>query len=255
MAAKNHRVLIWCLPALIFLSIGIFGFGLILNRTTFPTFVMLLVLGLIITRVLFLLLSGKKPGAKLFLAVLWLVIFALLLSSSIYMPWMLHRSTKKDAVSRFKAGVADLTQAADFDSLDVGPVRSVEYHSFVNHVLFFTSEACTLICNYDETEYAKALAMVEDRYDFRTKQLETGRFNDKHSKIVIDPQAAIGDDRFRFVLPGDYNSEPFYKECLLIMNNDEKRQIAYIAFSDSDLDIADDLEKFLNEYCGWRYVQ
>ena len=255
MAAKTHRVLIWCLPALIFLSIGIFGFGLILNRTTLRTFVMLLALGLIVTRLLFLLLSEKKLGAKLFSAVLWLVIFALLLSSSIYMPWMLHRSTEQDAVSRFKAGVADLTQATDFDSLDVGPVRSVEYHSFVNHVFIFTSEACTLICNYDEAEYAKALEMVEDRYDFRTKQLETGRFNDKHSKIMIDPQASIGEDRFRFVLPEDYNSEPFYKECLLIMNNDEKRQIAYIAFSDIDLDIADDLEEFLNEYCGWRYVQ
>ncbi len=196
----------------------------------------------------------KEGRCKLFSAVLWFVIFGLIVSRSVLMPWTLHRSTQRDALSKFKAGVANLTQAADFDSLDVGSVRSAKYHTFITHFLYFTSEAYTLICSYDEEEYAKALASLENRYDFRTKQLETGRVGDKNSDEMIDPCATIGDDCFHFVAPGDDSSYPFYKDCLLIMNNEVKHEIAYIAFSDPDLDMSDDLVEFINEYCGWSYV-
>ena len=38
------------------------------------------------------------------------------------------------------------------------------------------------------------------------------------------------------------------------MKNDVERQIAYIAFSDIDLDEAENLTEFIVEYCGWKYI-
>ena len=250
---KTRRVLIWCLPTLILLSIGVFGFGLIPNRTSILSFVMILILGLIITRLIFLF-SGRKAGVKSSSVVLWIIILSVAVFLTPLMPRTLHHSTKTDAVSKFEAGVSNLSYAADFDSLDIGSVRSTEYHTFATSQLFFRSQSYMLICSYNEKEYEEALALIKDRYYFRTKQLGTGSFGDKNSEKTIAPYAMIEDDCFHFVVPGNGSSYPFYKECLLIMNNDVKHEIAYIAFSDFDLDVADDLVEFLNQYCGWRYI-
>ena len=83
----------------------------------------------------------------------------------------------------------------------------------------------------------------------------TGRFDENRVEITIEPYAMIGDDCFRILLPEDGNSDPFYQECLLIMNNDVKRQIAYIILTDYDLDYAEDLTAFINEECGWRLIR
>lgn len=255
METKTRRVLICCLPALILLSIALFGLGLIPNRASIPAFVMVLALGLIISKLLFLLLSGKKTGIKLSSLALWLFIFILAVVFSVFMPRTVHRSTKADAVSRFEARVSGLSYATEFDSLEVGSAYSAEYHSFSKSEVFFESQSCALICRYDEGGYEEALASIEDRYDFRTKQLETGRPGDKNQEKTTVPYAVIGDDCFRVVSPGDYSSTPFYKECLLIMNNDVKRAVAYIAFSDVHLDYGDELAEFINESCGWKYIR
>ena len=249
---KTRRVLIWCLPTLILLSIGVFGLGLIPNRTSILSFVMILILGLIITRLIFLF-FGRKAGVKRSSVVLWIIILSVVVFLTPLMPRTLHHSTKTEAVSKFEASVSILSYA-DFDSLDVGSVRSTEYHTFATSQLFFRSQSYMLICGYNEEEYEEALASIEDRYYFRTKQLGTGCFGDKNSEKMVVPYAMIGDDCFHFVAPGNGSSYPFYKECLLIMNNDVKHEIAYIAFSDTDLDVADDLVEFINQYCGWRYI-
>ena len=119
-----------------------------------------------------------------------------------------------------------------------------------------SSRAGPIRCSIlDEAEYKNALASLEDRYRFRTEPLGTGRFDEERVEITIEPYAMIGDDCFRVLWPEDGNSYWFYKECLLIMNNDAKRQIAYILFTDGDLDYAEDLTEFINYYCGWSSIR
>ena len=82
-------------------------------------------------------------------------------------------------------------------------------------------------------------------------------FGDKQMK-QIEPYTRIGDDFFRVLLPRDGEREftdEFYKGCILIVTNDVRHEIGYIAFSDFDLDMAEDLAEFLNDYCGWEHIR
>ena len=54
------RLIIWCTPTLILLLIGIFWIGIIPNRDSLPSFVTIAMIGLIITRIIFLLRSKSK---------------------------------------------------------------------------------------------------------------------------------------------------------------------------------------------------
>ena len=116
------------------------------------------------------------------------------------------------------------------------------------------SQSYTLLCTYDEAGYKEAAAALEARCAFRTEPLGTGRYDDAHRETTVAPYATIGEDRFRVLLPENEKEGMFYKECLLIMNNEAKRQIGYILFYDPDVDLAEDFSEFINEYCGWKYI-
>ncbi|MBR3019445.1 MAG: hypothetical protein IKH57_20600 [Clostridia bacterium] len=247
--------LIWCLPTLALLLIGIFGIGLI---PELPSFLMILVIGLIVTRIIFLLRSRRGPGVKISLIIVWVVIFVIAGFISLFLPWKIYRCVKADAQSRFEAKISNLYPSGLYQEaftvpFEIGTVNATEFHTFINFWVF-ESRAYTLLCAYNEEEYEKATALMEDRCSFRTEQLETGRLNDGHAEIKIDPYTMIGNNFFRIVLPENGNHFPFYKECFLIMKNDVERQIAYIAFSDIDLDEAENLTEFIVEYCGWKYI-
>ena len=95
---------------------------------------------------------------------------------------------------------------------------------------------------------------MEERFSFRTEPLGTGYYDDNHVEIVDDPYTVIGDEYFRILVPEDGDTSCFYKGCFLIMTNDTKHQIAYIAFSDIDLDMTESLEALITDYCGWKYL-
>ena len=253
--APAVNLMIWCVPTLVLLLIGVFGIGLIPNQASLPSFVIILVIGLIVTRLIFLLRSRRKAWGKAGLIGLWLIILGTVVFVGLFMPKMLHRWTKTNAQNRFETKASELYPEVFTAPLEVGAASSVEYHEFIACGLIFESRSCILLCNYDESGYKEAIVSLDDRYRFRTDSLKTGCFDDDHVEITIDPYAIIRGDRFQVLFPEDGSYLPFYKECLMIMNNDDKHQIAYIVFSDFDLDMADDLAAFINEYCGWKYIQ
>lgn len=266
------KLFIWCAPTLALLLIGfflrgwipqdysvlsfilisIFGIGF---EFSIPSFILLLTVGLIFTRIIFVLRSRRKAVVKAVLIAVWLFILAIVGFFSIFLPRTLHFQTKTNAQSIFEARAATVYPKDYAIPLEINTASSVEYHEVIDIAFIFESDSYTLLCDYGEAEYKEALAALEGRCDFRTEAMGTGRYDDNHAEITIEPYAAIGDDRFRVLFPEDGDTFMFYKSCLLIMTNDAKRQIAYIVFTDYDLDYAEDLTAFINEYCGWKYIR
>ena len=262
------KALIWCGPTLFFLLVDTAIFGLVPEKETVATFCLIPLFGLMVTRLLFLFRSRRSIGAKIGLTILWLLLQALLWFVALFFPINLYHHTRSEAPERFENQFSKLyfisTTPQDTPNsllfpLELGTPEALEYHSYVESVLYvFHSSSCTLLCRYEEEEYEAAKTALETRYRFRTELMDTEHsFGDKQVK-QIEPYTRIGDDFFRVLLPRDGEREftdEFYKGCILIVTNDVRHEIGYIAFSDFDLDMAEDLAEFLNDYCGWEHIR
>ena len=210
--------------------------------------------------------TGKSGMAKKLL--LWLVpLLTLILFTSsgcLLLPIGRHKYDKAHALAKFEEAVSELYPPGDNVPVDlvvppeIGSPSSTEFHSYCTSMIIFESKAYTLLCGYDEAEYTEAKAAIEARYSFRTEPLysEDTTFSDDAKQL--EPVFDIGDDHFRFIMPNDeydgYCGE-FFKGCFIVVTNDAEHEIAYIAFMDQDLDVADDLAEFVKDTCGWKYVR
>ena len=249
--SRPAKLMIWCLPTLLLLLVGVFGIGLI---PTLPSLVMILLVGLIVTRLIFLFCSRRKSGVKAALIMIWFVISAGVGFGSLFVPWEFYYCDKEEAFQRFESQVSGIFPEVLTSSFDAGNVSAAEFHTYIVYWAF-DSRAYTLLCSYDEDEYGKALVSMEEHFSFRTEPLGTGRLGIDHVETKTEPHMMNGNDFFRIVFPENGNDEPFYKESMLIMKNDEKHQIAYIVFYDFNLDEVESLEEFINSYCGWKHIR
>ena len=262
------KALIWCGPTLFFLLVDTAIFGLVPEKETVATFCLIPLFGLMVTRLIFLFRSRRSVGAKIALAVLWLLLQALLWIFALLFPINLYHHIRSDAPERFENQFSKLyylsptnqdTPKSLLFPLELGTPDSLEYHSYdTSGLVIFQSQSCTLLCRYADEDYDAAKAALEARYRFRTELMDTEHaYRDKQVK-QIEPYTRIGDDFFRVLLPRDEESgfyDSFYKNCILIVTNDVRHEIGYIAFSDFDLDMAEDLAEFLNDYCGWEHIR
>ncbi|MBR0200724.1 MAG: hypothetical protein IJQ42_11220 [Oscillospiraceae bacterium] len=262
------KAMIWCGPTLFFLLVDTAIFGLVPEKETVATFCLIPLFGLMVTRLIFLFRSRRSVGAKIALAVLWLLLQALLWIFALLFPINLYHHIRSDAPERFENQFSKLyflsTTPQDTPKrllfpLELGTPEALEYHSYDESVLsVFHSSSCTLLCRYGEEEYGAAKTALETRYRFRTELMDTEYASGNKQVKQIEPFVRIGDDFFRVLLPRDEESgiyDSFYKNCILIVTNDVRREIGYIAFSDFDLDVAEDLAEFLNNYCGWKHIR
>ena len=254
------KLLIWCLPTLGVLSglvLIIFIKGYIVEWRSFFFLIPVALSGLIITRLILLFRSYRSDGAKILISIVWIVILCFLFvwSLLVFSSMESHTCTTKNAQSRFEEYVDKTISDALSEPLDLGDPESVELHNYKWPIWIFESRSYTLLCKYDDAGYNTAKTALETRYSFRTEPLYAGAV-DKGKNSYIEPGVTIGGYRFRFLRPTDNDDKviEFYKRCLLAVTNDEKREIGYILFEDFDLDVADDLNHFINDYCGWKYV-
>ena len=262
------KALIWCGPTLFFLLTELFLYGLVPTEPeNFFSFGLIPVLGLVITRLIFLHRSRRSLGAKAALTLLWVLVLVFLFGVRAVLPREEHRQSRIKAPERFETTFSKFyylsptqqdTPRSLLFPLELGSPESLVCHSHNCSWVIFQSQSCTLLCRYGEEEYEAAKAAVEARYRFRTELMDTEHaVGDKQVK-QIEPHVRIGDDYFRVLMPRDGEREfdgAFYKFCILIVTNDARREIGYIAFSDFDLDIAEDLAEFLNDYCGWQHIR
>ena len=252
------KALIWCGPTLFFLLTELFLYGLVPEPISFFSFCAIPLFGLIVTRLIFLHRSRCSLGAKAALTLLWVLVLLFLFGVRAVLPRAEHRQSRIKAKERFEEQCSHTFFEPDFLPLELGSPESLVCHSYTNSFIIFKSQSCTLLCRYAAEDYEAAKTALEARYRFRTELMHTGySFGDEQVE-QIEPHVRIGDDFFRVLLPGDEedkNSLPFYKHCLLVVTNDVRHEIGYIAFSYFDLDMAGDLAEFLNDYCGWKHIR
>ena len=252
------RLIIWCLPTLILLLISVFRIGIVPNPDSLPSFVVIAVTGLIITRIILLLRSRRKAGIKVALLIVWIVIFVVVGIFGLFMPRTIHHVVKADAKGRFEADIPHYYREfwESFSvPIEVGTAESIEYHKVFRYYVMFESHSWILLCRYNEEEYERAIESMKERFHFRTEPLGTGYYDDDSVEIMDDPYTTIGDELFRMIEPGDGSTSDFYEDCVLIMTNDVKHQTAYIVFHEFDLDMTTSLEELINENCGWKYLR
>ena len=245
------KLMIWCMPALILLLIGILGIGIMPNQDSLPSLIAIILIGLIITRIIFLLRSTRKAVSKAALLVSWIIILAVVAFFGLFMSRTIHHVIKADAQSRFEADISSKLPKP----IEAGAAKSLEYHAFFWSGLIYESRTRILLCQYDEEGYQRAISSIDERLHFRTEPIGTGYYDNDRVEIMDEPYSMIGDERFRMVYPGDGDASDFYKMSYLIMTNETKHQIAYIAYYDFDLDMAESLEKLITEYSGWKYLR
>ena len=99
--------MIWCIPTPVLLLIAWLWIGMAPNLFSLPSDAIILMIGLIITRLIFLFLSHRKVTAKLVLTVIWLVIMAYIGHFGLLLPRMIHHSAKLNAQSRFEDAASE----------------------------------------------------------------------------------------------------------------------------------------------------
>lgn len=252
------KTLIWCSPTLFFLLTELFLYGLAPEPISFFSFCPIPLFGLIITRLIFLHRSRCSLGAKAALTLLWALVLLFLFGVRAVLPRAEHRQSRIKAQERFEEQCSHLFFEHDVLPLELGSPKSLVCHSYTTFVIIYESQSSTLLCRYAAEDYEAAKAALETRYRFRTQPLNTRwPYGDKQVE-QIEPYTRIGDDFFRVLLPEDGNTDPssaFYKKCLLVVTNDVRHEIGYIVFEDFDLDMAEDLAEFLNDYCGWKHIR
>ncbi|MBQ6236238.1 MAG: hypothetical protein IJK54_10005 [Clostridia bacterium] len=253
-----QNLLIWCCPAIVLIAV----FLSIPNSYTVLGNVvicgLLILFGLVVTRLIFLFRSHRTTGGKVWRCIVWVLvlIFLSFITLLLYSLGMHHRSTKINAKQRFEAEVERVLPDAISTPLELDSPESVVLHKYLVNSIIFVTKADTLLCQYDDATYETAKTALENRYSFRTELLENDCADDPDKKL-LEPYVEIGDDHFRILYPndGDDQARGFYKRSIWIVTNDDKREIGYILFDDHDLDYVRDLTEFFNDYCGWKYVR
>ncbi len=250
------NLLIWCCPTLALLLAYACIPSIILDRDTIASFVPILLTGLIVTRLIFLFRSHRTIGAKIWRAVIWMILLIVQLFLFTFFPLKLYRTTKQNAQNQFEATVANVLPDALSSPLKLESPESIVLHKYLFINPIYTQKADTLLCKYNASDYEVAKTALENQYSFRTEPLNNGCVDDPEN-MLIDPYIRIGDDTFRFLSPKDgYDSGwEFYKRSLLVVTNDTEHEIGYILFNDFELDWAENLTEFIIEECGWKYIR
>ncbi len=263
------KLLIWVGPAIGFLLLNYFFFGLELASDTIITFCAIAALGLVVTRLIFLFRSKRKVWAKVWRTLVWIVLLVVHGFFVLLLPWRQHHIIRENAQSRFETAASEEIYRDSWapirggllpGPLELGEPKSTVLHSYMCSAFVWMSRSYTLLCRYDGADYEAEKAALETRYSFRTKPLETGEIFLEREFAEIEPYIWIGDDFFRVVIPGDGDHDDgyrdgFYRTSFFIVINDVRHEIGYVVFQDQDMDYAEDLAEFLNEECGWRYIR
>lgn len=123
------------------------------------------------------------------------------------------------------------------------------HHLHKRSYLIFKSDAYVLRVSYsDSTEYTKHKNRIEETYVFASPF--TDEFGYEVSETYGDSSSGFA---FR-MLSDDAYGLWYPKKMVFIGVSDDRRELAFVFFEDTDLDYIDDpIGKFLSEECGWEY--
>ena len=224
------------LPAGIIVAVMLF-MHVIPNVFSAVSFGFAVIIGLIISRIIFIIRARRPSSYKIWRMILWICILAFTGFIFLFMPRATHDCKTADAQSSFEEVVSDKYPGVFNIPLSLGSPSSVEYHTYTTFAVIYASRSYTLICSYDERNFYDEINVIEFEYETRTEPFET-----------------IGDYNFFLVTTGEEDL-PFFKKSAYLIVNRVTHEIGYMFYDDIDLDVANDRTSFLNRYCGWGYIR
>ncbi|MCM1364498.1 MAG: hypothetical protein NC122_01095 [Faecalibacterium sp.] len=119
--------------------------------------------------------------------------------------------------------------------------KNVNYYEYYVYTIIYQQKADTLICQYDDSDFAKKVEEINSEYEFYLNPVE---------RDEADPNFTIDGFDFRLVKTKDYPHEMQF-----IGINSETKEIVYLSYEDGDLDSVGDFHDLLDTGCGWDYIR
>ena len=143
------------------------------------------------------------------------------------------------------------TVTDDFKAEDMGGYTDLTFQIYHTSAFIFYSDASTSVVSYDEQNFAKQKQQIDEKYMFLKEPVKS-EFNSS-DYVIPEAEFDIGNWHFRVVDKGEKNNYP--KDINIIGINETEKKIAYIDFSDPDLDAIDTgkMKKFTKEYIGYKF--
>lgn len=138
--------------------------------------------------------------------------------------------------------------------------KSISYKYNHKSILFFESDAVTLVLTYDDKTYKREKDKLTKTYTFLNKKIEFSDMDDDEYKYII-PEYEFSINTYNFKVVGEEgkgNTE-FPKSFGIIGTSDKKKSIAYLYFYDFDLDCIgkkndkNPMENFVKDYFNYDF--
>lgn len=130
------------------------------------------------------------------------------------------------------------------DLAQLGKPTHIEHYRLFSYVLIFSYQTDSLICRYNQEDYAIQKAKLDTTYIFQTEKTADN----------FDPIAEIDGYQFRMLSSKEYDLL-YPKKVVLVGCSDDAKEIVYLTFCDMDLDYITSLKDFILEECGWKYIR
>ena len=129
---------------------------------------------------------------------------------------------------------------------DMGEYEDLYFKNLQTSSFIFVSEANILKASYSPEEYEIHKTTFLDIYSFQDSVIDRGR-------QPVEKDATFDFDGFTFrMLSLDAYGLEYPKEMVFVGVSDEKCEIAFVYFIDTDLDYIDcSFQEFLVDECGW----
>lgn len=229
---------------------GTFGliFHVCINRSFFLTFILfpLVTVGLLALCIF----SGIRRHVKGTLSVFLLLFFVMAYLNGVLFGGFvrMHRYQNEKVVFHYTSVTEENELMPSVD--DVGHPTKMEYCDVYSKYFCFFDDADYLICRYDAEEYALQKKQLDENYIFQTETMVS-------YDHPCEPSEDVDGYHFRVLsTKGEY--EPFVDYpwyMTLIGYSDEKREIIYLSYRNTDIDYHTSLSEFLHEECGWSQLR
>ena len=245
-----------CLPPAALILLGLLLMTLGDLRLTWGSAVLFFLLpGLVLFLLVLLLCTAWNGASKVVLSLfLWVLLAVGVIGASFwsfFLPLETHSVSRENAAEQFAARYSHL---APFQNLELGDPEEAAYHDcFRLAGLYFDTDAHALVCRYGR-DYEAQKAALEAVLPFREAPLQS-RDPNTGEKLQFDPDLRIGNDRFRFLEPGEDHESWFGNFCVLFVTNDETRELAFLVYDDIEVDYVTDITEFIEYDCCWKMIR
>ena len=181
----------------------------------------------------------KKKASGLVIIILMLCIFAVAVNAVIG-GWVSYN------INRY----VNLTMTNDIlpKLEELGEYEDIDFKFYRDNMLIFMSDTYMLKVSYDDENYKKEKELINNNYIYQTETMI-----DVVDENIYKKEPSFELDTFNMkMLSNDEYHLDYPKELVFIGASDEKKMIAYVYYSNWDLDYIDiTFKEFLKRDCGW----